>query len=91
MPQLCSLPAEAYLTARKSYVARNKSVMAQQLHDSIHSALSDRSNCSSTSSMSPENSATQSNQQTVTDNTTFGMQHNQQITANNTMSHTQFN
>ena len=55
--------------------------------------LSDYSSGLSTSSTTPESSATQSNQQTVdvADNAISGMQHNQQIVADNMMSRTESN
>ena len=73
--QLCSLSAESlrlHLTARNLVSTGNKSVMAQQLYDSIHSTPPDHS---SGSSANPESSATQSNQPTVTNNAMSGTTH----------------
>ena len=91
VPQLCLLPAEAlhlHLTARNpmstgiNLLWHSNYMIPFTLHRLI---------APSASSVSRASSAMQSNQQTVTDNTTSGTQHNQQITANNTLSHTQSN
>ena len=72
VPQLYLLSAESlhlHLTARNLVSTGNKSVMAQRLYDSIHLTQPDHS---SGSSANPESSPMQSNQPTVTNNTTSG-------------------